>query len=171
MIVDAGVPLPDLPVVSDLISLQYCRLEGSGQFLVGNSDHADFDGKFVDPDRYSNIAAEASIEKYAEKLMHRFPGFPDPSVTHTYAGVYDVPPDWNPVIAPVGGVDGLILCAGFAGHGFKISPAVGDLVADLVLEGDSTDPDIPASDFRLERFAEGKPLNSLHPYVGAGEMR
>ncbi|MET9967930.1 FAD-dependent oxidoreductase [Streptomyces sp. NPDC006356] len=171
LIVDAGEPLPDLPVVSDLVSLQYCRLEGAGQFLVGNSDHADFQKKFVDPDNYSNIAGEASIEKYAEKVMHRFPGFPEPSVTHTYAGVYDVPPDWNPVIAPVGGIHGLILSAGFAGHGFKISPAVGDLVADLVFEGDSTDPDIPASDFRLERFAEGKPLNSLHPYVGAGEMR
>jgi glycine/D-amino acid oxidase-like deaminating enzyme len=171
LIVDAGKPLPDLPVVSDLVSLQYCRLEGRGQFLVGNSDHADFETKFVDPDHYSNIASEASIMKYAEKVMHRFPGFPDPSVTHTYAGVYDVPPDWNPVIAPVGNIDGLILCAGFAGHGFKISPAVGDLVADLVLEGDSTDPDIPAGDFRLERFAEGKLLRSLHPYVGAGEMR
>jgi len=171
IIVDAGEPLPNLPVVSDLVSLQYCRLEGSGQFLVGNSDHADFQKKFVDPDHYSNVASEASIMTYVEKVMHRFPGFPDPSVTHTYAGVYDVPPDWNPVIAPVGNIDGLILCAGFAGHGFKISPAVGDLVADLVLEGESTDPDIPASDFRLERFAEGTPLSSLHPYVGAGEMR
>lgn len=171
LIIDAGEPLPELPVVSDLISLQYCRLEGAGQFLVGNSDHADFQKKFVDPDHYSNIAAEASIERYAEKLIHRFPGFPNPAVTHTYAGVYDVPPDWNPVIAPVGGLSGLILCAGFAGHGFKISPAVGDLVADLIFEGDSTDPDIPATDFRLERFAEGRPLNSLHPYAGAGEMR
>ena len=171
LIIDAGEPLPDLPVISDLISLQYCRLEGAGQFLVGNSDHADFQKKLVDPDRYSNIAAEASIERYAEKLIHRFPGFPDPAVTHTYAGVYDVPPDWNPVIAPVGGLSGLILCAGFAGHGFKISPAVGDLVADLIFEGDSTDPDIPATDFRLERFAEGRPLNSLQPYAGAGEMR
>jgi sarcosine oxidase subunit beta len=171
LIVDAGEPLPDLPVVSDLVSLQYCRLEGSGQFLVGNSDHSDFQKKFVDPDAYSNVAGEASVMAYAEKLMHRFPGFPNPAVTHTYAGVYDVPPDWNPVIAPVGGIDGLILCAGFAGHGFKISPAVGDLVADLVVEGDSTDVDIPAFDFRLERFAEGKPLSSLHPYVGAGEMR
>jgi glycine/D-amino acid oxidase-like deaminating enzyme len=171
LIVDAGEPLPNLPVVSDLISLQYCRLEGAGQFLVGNSDHTDSSAKFVDPDRYSNVASEASIEKYAEKLMHRFPGFPDPSVTHTYAGVYDVPPDWNPVIAPVNSVDGLILCAGFAGHGFKISPAVGDLVADLVTEGDSTDPDVPVSDFRLERFAEGAPLTSRHPYFGAGEMR
>jgi sarcosine oxidase subunit beta len=171
LIVDAGEPLPDVPVVSDLVSLQYCRLEGAGQFLVGNSDHADFQKKFVDPDNYSNIAADASVEKYAEKVMHRFPGFPDPSVTHTYAGVYDVLPDWNPVIAPVGGIEGLVLCAGFAGHGFKIAPAVGDLIADLVFEGDSTDPDIPASDFRLERFAEGNLLSSLHPYVGAGEMR
>ena len=171
MIVDAGVPLPDLPVVSDLVSLQYCRLEGAGQFLVGNSDHADFQKKFVDPDNYSNVAAEASIERFAEKVMHRFPGFPEPSVTHTYAGVYDVPPDWNPVIAPIEGLQGLVLCAGFAGHGFKISPAVGDLVADLVIEGDSTLPDVPASDFRFERFAEGNLLSSLHPYVGAGEMR
>lgn len=171
LVVDAGEPLPDLPVISDLVSLQYCRVEGVGLFLVGNSDHADFGAKLVHPDGYSNIAGEASIERYAEKVTHRFPGFPDPSVTHTYAGVYDVPPDWNPVIAPVGGVDGLVLSAGFAGHGFKISPAVGDLVADLVLEGDSTDPDIPARDFRLERFAEGTPLTSLHPYVGAGEMR
>lgn len=170
LIVDAGEPLPDLPVVSDLVSLQYCRLEGAGQFLIGNSDHADFEKKLVDPDSYSNVAGEASIERYAEKVMHRFPGFPDPSVTHTYAGVYDVPPDWNPVIAPVG-PSGLVLAAGFAGHGFKISPAVGDLVADLVLKGDSTDPDVPASDFRLERFAEGKPLASRYPYVGAGEMR
>lgn len=171
LIVDAGVPLPSLPVVSDLVSLQYCRLEGAGQFLVGNSDHADFEHKFVDPDNYSNIAAEASIMKYAEKVMHRFPGFPDPSVTHTYAGVYDVPPDWNPVMAPVSGISGLTLCAGFAGHGFKIAPAVGDFMADLILEGDSTDPDVPASDFRLERFAEGAHLTSLHPYLGAGEMR
>ncbi|MFT4081274.1 MAG: FAD-dependent oxidoreductase [Nocardioides sp.] len=171
LIVDAGVPLPDLPVISDLISLQYCRVEGRGQFLVGNSDHADFRHKLVDPDDYSNVAVDETVERYAEKVMHRFPGFPDPSVTHTYAGVYDVPPDWNPVIAPVGGLDGLLLAAGFAGHGFKISPAVGDLVADLVFEGDSTDTDIPAADFRLERFAEGRPLTSPHPYLGAGEMR
>lgn len=171
IIVDTGAALPDLPVVSDLVSLQYCRVEGAGQFLVGNSDHSDFDHKLVDPDHYSNIASDDTVVDYAEKLMHRFPGFPDPSVTHTYAGVYDVPPDWNPVISPVDGLDGVLVCAGFAGHGFKISPAVGDLVADLALEGDSTDPDIPATDFRLDRFTTGRELTSLHPYAGAGQMR
>ena len=77
MIVDAGVPLPDLPVVSDLISLQYCRLEGSGQFLVGNSDHADFDEKFVDPDRYSNLACRSEHrEVRREARCTGSPAFP-----------------------------------------------------------------------------------------------
>ena len=134
LVVDAGEPLRDLPVVSDLVSLQYCRVEGSGQFLVGNSDHDHAEDKFVDPDHYSNVARDTTIEKYADKIMHRFPGFPDPAVTHSYAGVYDVPPDWNPVIAPLKAVHGVTLAAGFAGHGFKMSPAVGDLVADRPAE-------------------------------------
>lgn len=174
VIVDAGVKLEGLPVVSDLVSLQYGRVDGAGQFLVGNSDHsdhADRKNRSTDPDNYSNVVAEATIEKYAEKLAHRFPGFPNPSVAHGYAGVYDVPPDWNPVIAPLAAISGLTLAAGFAGHGFKISPAVGELIAALVLDGGSPFPDVTAADFRLERFAEGKPLSSRHPYTGAGQMR
>ncbi|NKR98699.1 FAD-dependent oxidoreductase [Rhodococcus hoagii] len=167
LMVDAGEPLHDLPALSDLVSLQYVRIEGSGQLLVGNSDHST--PKFADPDAYSNQASDAGIERAATKMLHRF-DFPDASVAHTYAGCYDITPDWNPVIAPVA-IDGLFLAAGFSGHGFKISPAVGDLMADLIVDGDSRDPDVPATDFRLERFAEGRPLSSLHPYVGAGEMR
>ena len=88
----------------------------------------------------------------------------------SYAGCYDVTPDYNPVIGPAGPAN-LLVAAGFSGHGFKISPAVGALVADLVVDGRSADPHVPESDFRLERFAEGTPLRSPHPYVGAGEMR
>ena len=169
VVVDAGEPIRDVPVLSDLVSLQYVRTEGSaGELLVGNSDHSK--PTYADPDNYSNQAGEAGLERAAEKVLHRFEKFPDPSVSHTYAGCYDNTPDWNPVIAPVA-FDGLFLAAGFAGHGFKISPAVGTLMADLIIDGDSTDPDVPAADFRFERFAEGKLLTSPHPYVGAGEMR
>ena len=80
-------------------------------------------------------------------------------------------PDFNPVISRVDGLDGLVVAAGFSGHGFKISPEVGRLVADLVLDGESSVPETPASDFRLSRFAEGDLLTSPHPYVGAGQMR
>ena len=79
-------------------------------------------------------------------------------------------PDFNPVISQTA-VDGLIVVAGFSGHGFKIAPAVGRLVADLVVDGKSSDADIPAEDFRLSRFSEGELLVSPFPYVGAGQMR
>ena len=54
---------------------------------------------------------------------------------------------------------------------FKISPSVGTLIADLVTDGKSREPDVPESDFRLSRFAEGVLLRSPHPYQGAGEIR
>jgi glycine/D-amino acid oxidase-like deaminating enzyme len=74
------------------------------------------------------------------------------------------------VISPTG-VDGLIVAAGFSGHGFKIAPAVGRLVADIVVDGRSADPRIPETDFRLARFDEGALLKTPFPYVGAGQMR
>ena len=69
------------------------------------------------------------------------------------------------------GIDGLFVAAGFSGHGFKIAPAVGRLVADLVVDGRSADPRIPETDFRLSRFAENDLLKTPYPYVGAGQMR
>ena len=69
------------------------------------------------------------------------------------------------------GLSGYYDASGGSGHGFKISPAVGELVADLVVKGASGDPDVPETDFRLERFAAGQLLVSPHPYAGAGEMR
>ncbi len=66
---------------------------------------------------------------------------------------------------------GLFLAVGFSGHGFKISPAWGVWRPDLLLDGISSDPAVDGNDFRYSRFGEGKPLVSLHPYAGAGEMR
>ncbi|WP_445187459.1 hypothetical protein ACTXG6_09900 [Pseudonocardia sp. Cha107L01] len=42
---------------------------------------------------------------------------------------------------------------------------------NLVTGGASANPHVSEADFRLSRFAEGAPLRSPHPYVGAGEMR
>ncbi|WP_233157230.1 MULTISPECIES: NAD(P)/FAD-dependent oxidoreductase [Amycolatopsis] len=168
VLVDPGVDLGAVPVFSDLVSLQYVRPEVSGEILFGNSDLARLHP--ADPDSYANRADADFLELAVEKMARRFPGLADASIASTYAGCYDVTPDFNPVISltPVGG---LVVAAGFSGHGFKISPAVGALVADLVVDGKSGDPDVPETDFRLSRFAEGALLTSPHPYVGAGEMR
>jgi sarcosine oxidase subunit beta len=168
VLLDPGVELGAVPVFSDLVSLQYIRPEGAGQLLFGNSDLAVLEP--ADPDRYANRADEDFLEMAVGKISHRFPGLDRAGVASTYAGCYDVTPDFNPVISGTP-VEGLLVAAGFSGHGFKISPAVGQLLADLVVDGKSSSADIPESDFRLSRFAEGALLTSPFPYVGAGEMR
>ncbi|OFJ53477.1 NAD(P)/FAD-dependent oxidoreductase [Mycolicibacterium grossiae] len=168
VMVKPGADVTGAPVFSDLVSLQYIRPEPNGELLFGNSDLVSLD--IADPDRYSNRADEAFVDLTVDKIGTRFPGLTDAAIASSYAGCYDVTPDWNPVISTTG-LDGLIVAAGFSGHGFKIAPAVGRLVADLVIDGDSSDPNVPASDFRLSRFAEGDLLTTPYPYVGAGEMR
>jgi glycine/D-amino acid oxidase-like deaminating enzyme len=168
MIVDPGEALAPFPIVSDLVSLQYLRPERGDGMLIGNSDH--HDPEWVDPDAYDNTLDEDYMIEAIGKFADRFPALTAAALTSSYAGCYDVTPDYNPVIGPAP-VDGLYLCAGFSGHGYKISPAVGELMADLLCDGASTDPDVDGSDFRLERFAEGTLLSSPHPYAGAGEMR
>ena len=168
VMVSPGIDIGPVPVFSDLVSLQYVRPEVGGDILFGNSDLTDTTE--ADPDDYSNRAGEEFVDLTVEKVGTRFPGFTDAAIGSSYAGCYDVTPDWNPVISRTG-IDGLVVAAGFSGHGFKIAPAVGRLVADIVVDGRSADPRIPESDFRLSRFAENDLLKTPYPYVGAGQMR
>jgi len=163
-----GIDIGAVPVFSDLVSLQYVRPEVGGDILFGNSDLADVEE--ADPDDYLNRATEGFVDLTVDKVGTRFPGLTDAAISSSYAGCYDVTPDWNPVISRTN-LDGLVVAAGFSGHGFKIAPAVGRLVADLVVDEHSSDPRIPHSDFRLSRFAEDDLLKSPYPYVGAGQMR
>lgn len=156
------------PVLSDLVLLQYVRPELTGELLVGNSDHSE--PEWADPDEYENAADWDYVETAVAKVERRFPGLRNPRIGHTYSGCYDVTPDYNPVIDQRC-LDGLVICAGFSGHGFKISPAVGRLVADLIVHDKSQHPDIDGDSFRLSRFAEGNPLVSQNPYAGAGQLR
>ncbi|MCM3897472.1 MULTISPECIES: NAD(P)/FAD-dependent oxidoreductase [Gordonia] len=168
VMIHPGVDLGAVPVFSDLVSLQYVRPDVRGEILFGNSDLAELE--VANPDGYLNRADEAFLDLTVDKVGTRFPALTEASITSSYAGCYDVTPDWNPVIS-TGPLDGLVIAAGFSGHGFKISPAVGRLVADLVVDGRSNDPRIPESDFRLSRFDDGDLLKTRFPYVGAGEMR
>lgn len=168
VLISPAMDVSGVPVFSDLVSLQYLRPEPGGELLFGNSDLHEL--AIADPDRYRNRADGAFLELAAAKVSARFPGLPDAAISSSYAGCYDVTPDWNPVISMTW-IEGLIVAAGFSGHGFKIAPSVGRLIADLVVHGRSADPRIPEHDFRLARFADGALLKTPYPYVGAGEMR
>jgi sarcosine oxidase, subunit beta len=168
LLVDPGAPLGPVPVFSDLVSLQYVRAEGTNQVLVGDSDHSV--PEWADPDDYRQRASEDELLAVVPKFEHRFPGWESAGLSSSYAGCYDVTPDYNPVLS-ASPVEGLWLCAGFSGHGYKISPAVGELMADLMYAGRSRHADIDHRDFRWERFATHDHLVSPHPYAGADQMR
>jgi glycine/D-amino acid oxidase-like deaminating enzyme len=65
--------------------------------------------------------------------------------------VYDVTPDWNPVLGRLPGVSGLVMGFGFSGHGFKLSPTVGLVLAQEAL-GIATD--VSLEPYSIERFSK-----------------
>ena len=168
LLVDPGQPIDHLPVFSDLAALQYVRMEGASSILVGDSDHSA--PEWSDPDRYRERAGDEELTQMIPKFARRFPGLSGARLSSSYAGCYDVTPDYNPMISP-SPLEGLWLCAGFSGHGYKISPSVGELMADLITVGTSRHPDVDHHDFRWDRFATDDLLVSPHPYAGAGQMR
>ncbi|MGB7848363.1 MAG: FAD-dependent oxidoreductase [Candidatus Acidiferrum sp.] len=78
-------------------------------------------------------------------------------------GVYDMTPDSRPLLGEIPGIAGLYLCAGFSGMGFKISPAIGLMMSELVVDGRGKTVDIQA--FRTDRFALEQPIKAEYEYA------
>lgn len=74
----------------------------------------------------------------------------DAKITHAWAGFVDSTPDGVPGIGEVPGMSGLILAAGFSGHGFGIGPGAGHLIADLV---NGATPIVNPEPYQPGRFA------------------
>jgi glycine/D-amino acid oxidase-like deaminating enzyme len=145
-------------MVYDFVSNIYTRPELGEHILVGGLD-AEESHDLADPDRYKeSVSFDESTEALA-RVSHRFPVLEEGRIARGYAGCFDVTPDWHPVLDRVG-PEGSYVAVGFSGHGFKLSPAVGDMMAALVTEGPGGHPDLPA--FRLSRFAEGKPIRGTY---------
>jgi sarcosine oxidase subunit beta len=87
-----------------------------------------------------------------EVAQTRLPALADASISHAWAGLYEMTSDGNPIIGPASGVEGLFLINGFSGHGFQHSPAAGRILADVIA---GRDPAFDLRPFGAERFAAG----------------
>ena len=146
------------PMVYDFVTNIYTRPELGEHILVGGLD-AEESHDAIDPDAYKEgVSFDESTDALA-RVSHRFPVLADGQIARGYAGCFDVTPDWHPILDRVG-PQGYHVAAGFSGHGFKLSPAVGHMVAALVVDGPSGHPDLPT--FRLSRFAERKPIRGTY---------
>lgn len=143
------------PVWGDLIGGWYFKPDGGNTgIMVGSvrdDDHT------VDADNYPDTPSHDEIDAASSAIVRRFPIMEEGTARKGWAGVYDVTPDSQPVIDRIDEVPGFFCAFGFSGHGFKIGPAVGRIVSDLVVDGECRAYDV--SIFRHDRFRTGH----LHP--------
>jgi sarcosine oxidase, subunit beta len=72
-----------------------------------------------------------------------------------WAGLYEMSPDRHAILGAAPGIDGFYLINGSSGHGVMHSPALGQLLADIILDGRAATLDV--TPLRPSRFAEGRP--------------
>ncbi|MFQ5985117.1 MAG: NAD(P)/FAD-dependent oxidoreductase, partial [Alphaproteobacteria bacterium] len=143
-----------LPIVKDLVTANkmYFRPSTGGVVLVGTGDHGD---PLDDPESMDDTVGLDFVAHQGGQIACRMPSFADAELAATWTGPYDITPDWNPILGPVPGVEGLHVAYGFSGHGFKLAPMVGKVVAQAAL---GLTPEVDVTPYRLTRFAEGKLL-------------
>ena len=142
----------------DSITTTYFRSDANDKTLVG-----DFYGeRGVDPDYYPGRPSDQWLEEIVERTSKRIPKLEHAEMMRGVTGVYDMTPDARPLLGEVPGIRGLHVCAGFSGMGFKISPAIGLVMSELLLYGQGTTVDI--SPFYPGRFADGIPIRAEYEY-------
>jgi glycine/D-amino acid oxidase-like deaminating enzyme len=146
-----------MPAHGDLPNGYYFRPEGEELFLVGPL-HPE---PQVDPDDFDERLAERESADLGGRVVRRIPGLEAAQARGGWASLYDVSPDWQPVIGEI--AEGVFVDAGTSGHGFKLAPALGRHVADLVT-GAEVDPRL--AQFDPARFAVDGGLEA-----GYGEAR
>lgn len=93
--------------------------------------------------------------KLAEVAQELLPRLQDVSLSKVVEGFYDSTPDHQPVIGPVEGHPNLWLAVGLSGHGFMMAPAIGRMVAAMLVGGDMGAIADSLQAFSIDRFRAG----------------
>jgi sarcosine oxidase subunit beta len=139
----SGVPSSRIMVI-DFDTTFYFHREGAGLlFGMGDPNEAP---------TFDTTVQWDFLPQVIDVAVKRLPALADASISHAWAGLYEITPDANPIIGPAEGVGGFYLINGFSGHGFQHSPAAGRILADLLT---GRDPAFDLTPFAAERFTSG----------------
>jgi glycine/D-amino acid oxidase-like deaminating enzyme len=142
----------------DDITETYFRREGSDLTLVGDY----YGERGADPDDFTQGSSAEEMAKMVGSTCRRVPALEEAGVARSVTGIYDMSPDTRPMLGRVPGLDGAYCAIGLSGMGFKLCPAVGIAMSELMLDGKGTSVDIGS--FAPSRFAEGKSIKAEHEY-------
>ncbi len=128
----AGAPARSTMVVDFATSLYFHRESGGVLMGMARDEPPGYDTS-VDPEfQYAVL----------ERALERYPRLAGATIAKAWAGLYEVSPDAHPILGPVPGLSGFLLANGFTGHGFQHAPAVGLLLAEVILDGGARTLDI-----------------------------
>ncbi|MBI3823849.1 MAG: FAD-binding oxidoreductase [Planctomycetes bacterium] len=116
----------------------------------------------VDPDQYNEAADGDWLPVVRQRLSRRYPAMHRGYGRGGYGALYAITPDWHPIMDKLPGLEGAYCAVGFSGHGFKMSPIVGQLMAELVVDGKASALDI--APLRYARFDENDPVKTPYSY-------
>lgn len=143
--------------IIDLINSIWTRPESGHLTLVGSVDRK-YGYDKIAPDGNPGAVSDEYTFWSVERLVNRYPILERSEILPGWAGSILTVPDRQPLLGALPETPGFYFATGLSGQGFKISPAVGDLVAGLIAgEEEATELLVP---FRPTRFAEGKPITS-----------
>ncbi len=143
------------PIVGDIVNDLSTRPDVSSITLIGVGED-----ESVGPDEYNQGVDMEMVQRGMEGLARRIPSTAGARFRGGWSGLFTTTPDWHPVLDHVEDVDGLYCAVGFSGHGFKLSPMIGVVMAELITEGRASSVDISMLD--LDRFREGRLLSSKY---------
>lgn len=149
---------PSHPTVIDFPNNMYFRPETGGLTLVGLEDANPLGES---PDGDTEHAQPGFVERAIDRICQRIPGMDRGSLHSAHGGYDGITPDQRAVLGQAG-PQGFYLACGFSGTGFKIGPAVGRCMAELIVDGQARTVDI--TPFRPSRFSEGKLLQGENAY-------
>ena len=149
---ESAVPT-DVPLTVDVDGGAHFRPERDGRAVVG--------GRFggADPEHDPDHYRTAYDVDWAVEALEHASGVadyfgPETELAGGWAGLYAVTPDHHPIIEE--SVPGFVNAVGFSGHGFMQSPATGQVVSELVLDGEPRTVDV--SPLEVDRFERGEEL-------------
>ena len=116
----------------------------NGTLMIGGAHLAklDFEQESTEMD-WRKLAVSA------QTVMALFPQLKDVRIVRAWAGLEAFTSDTIPIISRASKVDHAYHAFGFSAHGFQLSPIVGRIMSQLILDGMS---DLPIEPFRIGRF-------------------
>lgn len=122
-------PADDAPIVIDVATGVYARPDRNSGTIWAGSVREEDEREVVDPDEFLRSPNQSFRDRLLMLLKHRLPSLRPSARVPGIAGLYTINrEDVHPVVGP-SGIAGFWLANGFSGHGFKLAPAIGSMVA------------------------------------------